>query len=222
MTGASQSTPAADLASTNATLHEAAHSIKESMLPVSNQTRATAAPAVGSRSGKRTNLPASNSRVDGAIVDALAAVSVNDSDSAPEPMVCPTLGVPNDYIPDGEPPRSGNPEAHVVRSPRSAEKPQHERVLILAANSGGSCQLQLGDYYNFLSLLDKLQYGNVHGYDVLLGMGDVDDDLRKVWNKVAWMLKVRKFSHQLRSACRSSQSASNSGVIYIFMHLLQG
>ena len=128
----------------------------------------------------------------------LEAVAGNRSTKAPAP-VCPALVVPGNYTPDGEPPRSGKPISHYVRSPRSLEKPQKERVLILAANSGGSCALQLGDYYTFLSLLDKLQYGNVHGYDVLLGLGNVDDDLRKTWNKVAWMQKVHCQSHGLHS-----------------------
>ena len=114
----------------------------------------------------------------------------NSSANATRALVCPTLVVPDNYAPDDEPPRTGKPISHYVHSPRSREKPQRERVLILAANSGGSCALQLGDYYTFLSLLDKLQYGNVHGYDVLLGLGNVDIDLRKTWNKVAWMQKV--------------------------------
>ncbi|KAL0019751.1 hypothetical protein WJX77_012419 [Trebouxia sp. C0004] len=126
----------------------------------------------------------------------LNALDTGKNASAPaqgprqEPAICPTLVVPKDYFPDGEGPRTGNPESLLVRSPKSVEKPQKERVLILAANSGGSCSLRLGDYYNFLSLLDKLQYGNVHGYDVLLGLGNVDDELRKTWNKVAWMQKA--------------------------------
>lgn len=118
------------------------------------------------------------------------AWGANSSANATRALVCPTLVVPDNYAPDDEPPRTGRPISHYVHSPRSREKPQKERVLILAANSGGSCALQLGDYYTFLSLLDKLQYGNVHGYDVLLGLGNVDIDLRKTWNKVAWMAKV--------------------------------
>lgn len=150
-------------------------------LPLGNSTVGGA----GSRS--------SNSTVKAVFIDALDTVT-NASAPAQEPRqkpaICPTLIVPEDYTPNGEGPRTGQPESHLVRSPRSLEKPQKERVLILAANSGGSCSLRLGDYYNFLSLLDKLQYGNVHGYDVLLGLGNVDDDLRKTWNKVAWMQKV--------------------------------
>lgn len=138
-------------------------------------------------------------------------VRQNASAQAPEPAVCPTLVVPDDYSPDGEGPRTGSAESHVVRSPKSLEKPQEERVLILAANSGGSCSLRLGDYYNFLSLLDKLQYGNVHGYDVLLGMGNVDDDLRKTWNKVAWMQKVCYF-HACMPFCSST-------MFLCFLHL---
>ena len=121
---------------------------------------------------------------------AAGAFGANSSANATRALVCPTLVIPNEYAPDNEPPRTGKPISHYVHSPRSLEKPQKERVLILAANSGGSCSLQLGDYYTFLSLLDKLQYGNVHGYDVLLGLGNVDIDLRKTWNKVAWMQKV--------------------------------
>lgn len=135
----------------------------------------------------------SNSTVKAVFIDALDTVtnaSAPTQEPRQEPAICPTLVVPEDYTPNGEGPRTGRPESHLVRSPRSLEKPQEERVLILAANSGGSCSLRLGDYYNFLSLLDKLQYGNVHGYDVLLGLGNVDDDLRKTWNKVAWMQKV--------------------------------
>ena len=120
----------------------------------------------------------------------LEASGANSSSNATRGPVCPSLVVPDSYLPAGEPPRTGKPISHFVRSPKSPEKPQEERVLILAANSGGSCALQLGDYYTFLSLLDKLQYGNVHGYDVLLGLGNVNDDLRKTWNKVAWMQKV--------------------------------
>ena len=134
-----------------------------------------------------TGLPESSSTAEQAILEAIAA---NRSSNATRAPVCPSLVVPDSYWPAGEPPRTGRPISHFVRSPRSLEKPQEERVLILAANSGGSCALQLGDYYTFLSLLDKLQYGNVHGYDVLLGLGNVDDDLRKTWNKVAWMQKV--------------------------------
>lgn len=119
-----------------------------------------------------------------------AAWGGNSSANATRALVCPTLVVPDNYAPDDEPPRTGKPISHYVHSPRSRQKPQKERVLILAANSGGSCALQLGDYYTFLSLLDKLQYGNVHGYDLLLGLGNVDIDLRKTWNKVAWMQKV--------------------------------
>lgn len=125
----------------------------------------------------------------------------NSSANATRALVCPTLVVPDNYAPADEPPRTGKPISHYVHSPRSLEKPQKERVLILAANSGGSCSLQLGDYYTFLSLLDKLQYGNVHGYDVLLGLGNVDIDLRKTWNKVAWMQKVPPSQHS--STCHS-------------------
>jgi len=96
----------------------------------------------------------SNSTVKAVFIDALDTVT---NASAPlqeprqEPATCPTLVVPEDYTPNGEGPRTGQPESHLVRSPRSLEKPQKERVLILAANSGGSCSLRLGDYYNFLS-----------------------------------------------------------------------
>lgn len=127
----------------------------------------------------------------------------NSSANATRALVCPTLVVPDNYTPDDEPPRTGQPISHYVHSPRSREKPQKERVLILAANSGGSCALQLGDYYTFLSLLDKLQYGNVHGYDVLLGLGNVDIDLRKTWNKVAWMQKVSSSVTRLVSLSQS-------------------
>ena len=150
-------------------------------LPLGNSTVAGASP--------RSN----NSTVKAVFIDALDTVtnaSAPAQEFSQEPAICPTLVVPEHYTPNGEGPRTGQPESHLVRSPRSLEKPQKERVLILAANSGGSCSLRLGDYYNFLSLLDKLQYGNVHGYDVLLGLGNVDDNLRKTWNKVAWMQKV--------------------------------
>ena len=177
------------MATADATIREGSLSVGEASLPL-NQTDSKTASGASKQSSTRSSLPVSNSTGEGPYMDALGALTSNDSAPAPEPMICPTLVVPDDYFPDGEPPRTGSAEAHVVRSPKSLEKPQNERVLILAANSGGSCQLQLGDYYNFLSLLDKLQYGNVHGYDVMLGMGNVDDDLRKTWNKVAWMLKV--------------------------------
>ncbi len=154
-------------------MREGTHTVGETHLPLGNATVGGAGPRF------------SNSTVKAVFIDALDTVT-NASESA----VCPTLVVPEDYTPNGEGPRTGQPESHLVRSPKSLEKPQKERVLILAANSGGSCTLRLGDYYNFLSLLDKLQYGNVHGYDVLLGLGNVDDDLRKTWNKVAWMQKV--------------------------------
>lgn len=157
------------------------HTTGRTQLPLGNATVGGAGPK------------SSNSTVKAVFIDALDTVtnaSAPAQEPRPEPATCPTLVVPQDYTPSGEGPRTGQPESHLVRSPKSLEKPQEERVLILAANSGGSCSLRLGDYYNFLSLLDKLQYGNVHGYDVLLGLGNVDDDLRKTWNKVAWMQKA--------------------------------
>lgn len=105
------------------------------------------------------------------------------------PRQCPALVIPHDYHPDDLPPHN-HAQAHVVHSKKSLTKPPEERVLIVAANSGGSCGLQLGDYYTFLSMLDKLQYGNLHDYDVLLGMGNIDPALLATWNKVGWMMKV--------------------------------
>lgn len=162
-------------------MREGNHTVGETHLPLGNATVGGVGPRF------------SNSTVKAVFIDALDTVtnaSAPAQEPRQEPAICPTLVVPQDYTPNGEGPRTGQPESHLVRSPKSLEKPQKERVLILAANSGGSCSLRLGDYYNFLSLLDKLQYGNVHGYDVLLGLGNVDDDLRKTWNKVAWMQKV--------------------------------
>ena len=124
------------------------------------------------------------------------------------PRQCPALVVPHEYQPDGHPPHN-HAQAHVVHSPKTLEKPSAERVLIVAANSGGSCTLQLGDYYTFLSMLDKLQYGNLHGYDVLLGMGNIDSTLLATWNKVGWMMKVSLMnpdacmSFTLRPDCKS-------------------
>lgn len=175
---------------------EGNHTVGDMHLPLSSYSGAedivesdTVLSEEESITASNLTVKASNLTVEEVFLDALEAVT-NSSAAASEPAVCPTLVVPADYIPNGEGPRTGSPESHIVRSVKSLEKPQKERVLILAANSGGSCSLQLGDYYLFLSLLDKLQYGNVHGYDVLLGMGNVDDDLRKTWNKVAWMQKA--------------------------------
>lgn len=123
-----------------------------------------------------------------------SAVYSSNSTRKAKPTVaarqCPALVVPHNYHPDGHP-QHNHAQAHIVHSQKSQNKPPEERVLIVAANSGGSCGLQLGDYYTFLSMLDKLQYGNLHGYDVLLGMGNIDPALLATWNKVGWMLKVR-------------------------------
>lgn len=111
---------------------------------------------------------------------------------------CPALVVPHQYQPDGHPPNN-HAQAHIVHSPKTLAKPPEERVLIVAAHSGGSCSLQLGDYYTFLSMLDKLQYANLHGYDVLLGMGNIDSKLLATWNKVGWMMKVMLQSSHVNS-----------------------
>lgn len=180
---------------------EGTHTVGEVHLPLSSYSVAEDAVDSTIVSSEEDSSRASNSTVGEVFLDALEAVT-NSSAALSEPAICPTLVVPADYTPNGEGPRTGSPVSHIVRSIKSLEKPQKERVLILAANSGGSCSLRLGDYYNFLSLLDKLQYGNVHGYDVLLGMGNVDDDLRKTWNKVAWMQKV-SFARALLIPCIS-------------------
>ena len=180
---------------------EGNHTVGETHLPLSGYSAAEDIVDPKTVSSEEDSNRVSNTTAGEVFLDTLEAVT-NSPAAVSEPAICPTLVVPAEYNPSGEGPRTGSPESHIVRSIKSLEKPQKERVLILAANSGGSCSLRLGDYYNFLSLLDKLQYGNVHGYDVLLGMGNVDDDLRKTWNKVAWMQKV-SFARAVSVPCIS-------------------
>lgn len=151
----------------------------------------TSASLTDSAAGGRSNLTATDtgSAATSQAFEAAAGNFTRKAKLTSAPRQCPALVIPHDYHPDDLPPHN-HAQAHIVHSKKSLTKPPEERVLIVAANSGGSCGLRLGDYYTFLSMLDKLQYGNLHGYDVLLGMGNIDPALLATWNKVGWMMKV--------------------------------
>ena len=63
-------------------------------------------------------------------------------------------------------------------------------LLLVTAFSPGACRSEHGDHQQLQTLKNKLDYANIHGYQLHVGMDQASSLLKGPWNKVALMRKL--------------------------------
>mmetsp|Transcript_22187 Transcript_22187/g.36769 ORF Transcript_22187/g.36769 Transcript_22187/m.36769 type:complete len:290 (+) Transcript_22187:212-1081(+) len=69
-------------------------------------------------------------------------------------------------------------------------KPTSSNVLLVTAIPPNPCKTDYGDHYNLLSIKNKQDYANIHGYIVFVGSEQIDPSLDGAWNKAALMKRL--------------------------------